>query len=172
MSEHTRPEAGDIGFCKIKGAGGKVARYGMAILDDACRYEHAYLVLDNDEVIEAMPGGARIRPLNGRLGTGFAYARLPLDPWQISHLVEGARDLQGTPYSFLDYLSLSAVHLGVPTPMLRKYISDSGHMICSQLVDFALCNYAGYHLFDDGRLPQDVTPGDLFYRSIELGEVW
>jgi hypothetical protein len=35
-------------------------------------------------------------------------------------------------------------------------------MICSQLVDEAYLR-AGVHLFDDGRDPGDVTPGDLLY---------
>lgn len=34
-------------------------------------------------------------------------------------------------------------------------------MICSQLVDQALAD-AGFHVFDDGRLPQDVVPAELF----------
>jgi hypothetical protein len=43
-------------------------------------------------------------------------------------------------------------------------------MICSQLVDTILCR-AGYHLFADGRLPQDVTPGALFRRAGAYGDV-
>ena len=34
-------------------------------------------------------------------------------------------------------------------------------MICSQLVDEAYAR-AGVQLFDDGRLPGDVTPADLY----------
>jgi hypothetical protein len=33
-------------------------------------------------------------------------------------------------------------------------------MICSQLVDRCY-DIAGVHLFDDGRKPGDVSPGDL-----------
>jgi hypothetical protein len=34
-------------------------------------------------------------------------------------------------------------------------------MICSQLADEAAMR-GGWHLFSDGRIPQDVTPGDLW----------
>lgn len=79
-------------------------------------------------------------------------------------------ELVGVPYSFLDYLSLTLLHLGLPRRLTARRVTDSGHMICSQLVDTVLCR-AGYHLFDDGRLPQDVTPGALFRRAGTLGEV-
>jgi hypothetical protein len=44
---------------------------------------------------------------------------------------------------------------------VTDFIADSGHLICSQLVDLCYLR-AGAHLFDDGRLPGDVTPGDLW----------
>jgi hypothetical protein len=34
-------------------------------------------------------------------------------------------------------------------------------MICSQLADTAAAE-GGWHLFEDGRWPGDVTPGDLY----------
>jgi hypothetical protein len=37
-------------------------------------------------------------------------------------------------------------------------------MICSQLADY-LISSAGFKLFTDGRLHQDVTPGDLVYAT-------
>jgi hypothetical protein len=45
---------------------------------------------------------------------------------------------------------------------VRDFVADEGHLICSQLVDEAYLR-AGVHLFDDGRLPGDVTPGDLWW---------
>jgi hypothetical protein len=40
-------------------------------------------------------------------------------------------------------------------------------LICSQLVDRA-CELAGVHLFDDGRLSGQVTPGDLYTLGLKL----
>ena len=83
-----------------------------------------------------------------------------------------ARELVGTPYSFLDYLSLALLHAGFRKwgSWARNRVTSSGHMICSQLVDAALTD-TGFHVFEDGRLPQDVTPGALFRRLGALGEV-
>jgi hypothetical protein len=64
----------------------------------------------------------------------------------------------------LDYAALGLWHYGIRAPWLRRRIQDSGHMICSQMTDHLLCK-VGFHLFDDGRLPQDVTPGAIYYAT-------
>jgi hypothetical protein len=44
--------------------------------------------------------------------------------------------------------------------------------MCSQLADQALAD-AGFHVFDDGRLPQDVVPAELFRALIDMpGTQW
>lgn len=79
-----------------------------------------------------------------------------------------ARDLVGTPYGFSDYLALTLAHLGFRPQWLRTYIARSGRLICSQLVDETF-RRQGLHLFTDGRIPMDVTPGDLDnYRTADL----
>ncbi len=161
---------GDIGFHTIAGRVGGWVSIGQALLRDECWLTHAFLVLDGGECIEARPGGAWVAPLAGRFGPGYGYARLPLDAGQRAG-IDGARDLDGTPYSFADYGALAAKRLGVPTPLLRSYITSSGHMICSQLVDHGITKYGRFQVFDDGRLHQDVTPGALFRRSGVIGDV-
>ena len=141
---------------------------GQAIIGDGCRFTHAWVSLGSGLILEAMPGGARIVDGYARPGPVF---RLPLSVTQANNAAAYGRLLEGTPYGFSDYLAL-ALHQFAPhsplTARVRRYVSSSGHMICSQLVDHLLCR-AGYHLFDDGRLPQDVTPGDLFYACAEQG---
>lgn len=160
---------GDVGFSTIGGRVGWWVNLGQAMLRDASRWSHAFIVLENGECLEAMPGGARIVPVVRRLGREYAYARLPLTRLQRQEVDRIGRSLVGTPYSFADYAALAAWEWNLPgRNLLRSYVSSSGHMICSQLVDYALCR-AGFHLFDDGRLPQDVTPGDLFYATEMLG---
>jgi hypothetical protein len=66
-----------------------------------------------------------------------------------------------TPYSFLDYASIALAAFHIRPRVVRDFVANSDHMICSQLVDFAY-DMAGVHLFDDGRIPGDVTPGDLY----------
>jgi hypothetical protein len=65
------------------------------------------------------------------------------------------------PYSFLDYAALAAHRWHIPTPGLKRFVGDTGHMICSQLVDQAAAD-GGWRLFDDQRWPGFVTPGALW----------
>jgi hypothetical protein len=70
------------------------------------------------------------------------------------------RGLVDVPYSFLDYGALALHRLHIPAPGLRAYIQDSGHAICSQLVDEG-ARRGGWQLFDDQRWEGYVTPGAL-----------
>lgn len=162
-------KAGDIGFARIGGFTGFWVSFGQWLTGDGCRYTHVFIVLDDDTVIEAMPGGARIASIHGRYPEDgmFYYSRLPLADAQRQVIVQEARKLVGTKYGFSDYLALAFAHVGIRPKWLRKYISGNGRMICSQLVDYVYCK-AGIHLFSDGRLSQDVTPGDLFYGVAEV----
>lgn len=179
---------GDLGFASIRGRAGAAILAGQTALDvanllrgkraeNAGWITHAYLVVEHRgglAAVEAMPSGARLVPLTGRdrCGPGYAYVRLPdLTPWQHRTIAATAVGAVGAPYSFADYAALAALHLGLPHALLRSYVTSSRRMICSQLVDHALCT-AGVHLFRDGRLPQDVTPGALWWRAAQLGDVW
>lgn len=74
----------------------------------------------------------------------------------------------GTPYGFLTYAALLAEHvLPGRQERLAAYISSRKEMICSQLADQALCD-AGFHVFTDGRLPQDVVPAELFRAILDM----
>lgn len=156
---------GDFGLTRIRGIVGWWIGLGQLITGDASRYTHAFIVLDDDTVVEAMPGGAIITPLSFYEGSAV-YSRLELTDEQRAAIVREAKSLKGIPYSFLDYLALALAHFGIKPKKLRKYIQSKGHMICSQLVD-EVYRRAGVHMFNDGRLPQDVTPGDLANYLIE-----
>jgi hypothetical protein len=168
---------GDVGFYTIAGRVGGFVSIGQALLRDECWFTHAFIVGERYEngtamIVEAMPHGARRVGLVGtdRCGPGYGWARLPLTLGQRASVSEYANATIGTPYSFLDYLSLSLLHLGLPRKLTAGRVTSSGHMICSQLVDYVLCR-AGFHLFADGRLSQDVTPGALFRRAGAVGSV-
>jgi uncharacterized protein YycO len=166
-----RPQPGDIGFGVIAGGVGFGVSLGLLLLRDACRYTHVFEVTGEDEVVEAMPRGARYAPLGGRDNANYAYVRLPLDGPSIMRVVHAARGYVGTPYGFSTYGYLGAMQYHIPVPHLTRYVSSNRRMICSQLVDQSFSD-AGVHLFSDGRTPQDVTPGDLWYRCVELGDVF
>lgn len=160
-----QPKPGDFGLTKIEGPMGWLVKLGQLLNGDASEFTHAFVVLEDGMLIEAEPGGAKIQPLSKYDGREVAYSRIPLTDEQRMHIVGEAVSRLATPYSFVDYLALALARLGIRPKWLRNYVASSGHMICSQLVDFAYCR-SGVHLFDDGRLSQDVTPGDLANRLL------
>lgn len=160
------PKPGTIGLSKIHGTLGFLIALAQLLCGHTSLFTHAFVVLDNDEVLEAMPTGARIRPLKERLDWepvcwGWTIGLTDADR---ARIVGEARKLVGVPYSFVDYLSLALLHLGPGRGVLGRWVEgrvrSSGHMICSQLVD-EVYNRAGIEIFDDGRYPGDVMPGTL-----------
>lgn len=175
---------GSFGLSMITGKIGGYVAAGQAIAGDGSRWTHAFLVLDNNEIIEGMPHGARIVPMSDRADDtgGVAFCDDPVqDAVNIalipdvvgareeyearvrSIIVAEARKLVGTPYNFADYLALGLAHFNIKADWLRNFMLSKQHMICSQLVD-EVYRRSGIHIFNDGRLPMDVTPGDLANR--------
>lgn len=136
---------------------------------DSSVWTHVFLVLDDNTVIQAMPSGAEIVPLAGYLEPGaalFLHDWPETTPEQRQAIVAEARKLVGTPYSFADYVGLAFLGVGIRPRFIRRYVANSGRMICSQLVD-EVYKRAGVHLFNDGRPSQDVTPGDIVNEYIK-----
>lgn len=164
------PQPGDFAVVRMNGATGRLIRLGQWLNGDGfADYEHAFVYIGDGLVVEAEPGGAR----RGSLGY-YAHApmlwstgRIALTDGQRATVVAAALGYVGVPYSFVDYLSIMALRFRLPVPWLHRYVANSGHMICSQLVDQCYQD-AGIRLFPDGRWPGDVTPGDL-YRLIVKG---
>lgn len=163
MIRSTAPRPGDIGLTSIQGPVGALIRAGQFLNGDGfASYEHAFVVLPGSRLIEAMPGGARIRALaeyDQRTvlyvsPAGLTYAQRVL-------IAETAAAYEGVGYSFLDYTALAAHRFHLPLPGLRRYVASTRHLICSQLADQAYAD-AGVQLFRDGRWPGYITPGALF----------
>lgn len=127
------------------------------------------------KAVQAMPNGAEEIELTDSHWTPEyryvlpAYMQQPdARSGQQYDVARAARSLIGTPYSFLDYAALTehaVVGGGYKSieerTRLERYIADTGHQICSQLADECL-KRAGFHVFNDGRLPQDVMPSALY----------
>jgi hypothetical protein len=142
---------------------------GQCLIGDASLWTHSFIVLDNDDVIEAEPRGARIAPLQPYLDRGdtlFSSDFISLTDQQRVDIVRIGRALEHTPYSFIDYAAIGLHRAGLRLPAVEDYVQSSGHMICSQLVDH-VWSEAGVRLFDDQRLPQDVTPGNIANAFLE-----
>lgn len=155
---------GDYFLTQIGGPVGLAIRVAQGLCGDWSRYTHAGVILDDGTIIAAQPGGARIEPLSSIASKKhLALGQMPLTMAERAEVVAVARSFEGVPYSFLNYLSLTLVTLGIRPKWLLRYVAGTGHVICSQLVDkvYPLATYGRVNLFDDGRFAGDVTPGDL-----------
>jgi uncharacterized protein YycO len=159
------PQPGDIGLTSITGPVGKLIQVGQWLNGDGfAPWEHAFIVLPGDRLIEAEPGGARVAPLSEYDDRDVQYVSpAGLTDAQRKAVCDRALTHRGVPYSFLDYVALAAHRFRLPVPGLRSYIESTGHQICSQLCDRAYLD-AGIHLFRDGRWPGYVTPMGLHDR--------
>ncbi|MFC8583204.1 hypothetical protein ACFUGD_01300 [Streptomyces sp. NPDC057217] len=158
----TSPLPGDFALTKIGGVTGKLVAAGQALVGDASPVQHAFVYVGDGQVVQAMPGGAElIRLEDASEPVVWSTGHFELTPLRREFIKWTAIGLVGTPYSFLDYASIGLAHFRIRPRWVREFVADTGHMICSQLVDEVYLR-AGVHLFDDGRLPGDVTPGDLW----------
>lgn len=167
------PQPGMFFLTQIGGFTGRWVAAAQAFVRGGSMWTHAGLVLDNGWVIQAEPGGSRLVKIDTLLdGRTILFSDAPIQRWMETHpdvdeawirhhVAQVGRCLVGFPYSFLDYLALALAEWKVPGwQLVRRRVETSKHMICSALVDRAY-SYAGINLYDDGRLPGDVTPGDL-----------
>jgi cell wall-associated NlpC family hydrolase len=153
------PQPGDIGLVPIFGFVGLLIRIGQWLNGDGfANFEHVFIVLEDGMLIEAQPGGAVIRPLSDYSDRPIVYVSPEgLTAGQRKAICDIARTFEGTPYSFVDYAAIGAHRIHLPLPGLQEFIEDSGHLICSQLVD-EVYRLAGAELFSDGRWAGWVTP--------------
>lgn len=190
---------GDIGFSSIRGAVGAGVLAGQTAIDLAALLRgfpgqtsgwitHAFIVAgvrpDGFDVVEAMPSGARLATAGAdRVVPGYAYARLSLDGDCRERIAAAARSMVGIPYGFSHYAAIAGLTLAggtaaSPTGVLARRVlrrrPGSGlprRAICSQICDEAY-RLAGVRLFTDGRPAAYVTPGALWWRAAQLGEIW
>jgi hypothetical protein len=165
-------EAGDFCCVPISGEVGKLISFGEWLNGDGFGvYDHAEIYVGMADqkapygyTFGAYPGGAAYVPLpcpaETLPGSLWSSGKFSLTELQRGQVLSTCAAAKGVSYSSLDYFALIAHRLHLPVPGLKNFISDSGHMICSQLVDFAYMN-AGVHLFKDDRWPGYVVPADL-----------
>lgn len=142
------------------------------------RMKHVGVVANGGtQLIQAMPKGCEIVPISTR---GYESKYIFIRPFyrgaaSLAQDVTGeivaahAAKYVGTPYNFLTYLKLAAgaFRMRLTERWLLKNMSTRADMMCSQHVDQSLAD-AGWHVFDDGRLPQDVVPAELFVGLLDM----
>ncbi|GAA2138371.1 hypothetical protein GCM10009760_19660 [Kitasatospora kazusensis] len=158
------PQPGDFAVVRMGGSVGRLIRIGQWLNGDGfADYEHAFVYVGDGELVEAQPGGAVLTPLADYEGRPILWStgHIVLDDEQRRAVVAAARGYLGVPYSAADYLALATHRFHLPvSPLLKGFVADTRHMICSQLVDQCYRD-AGVRLFADGRWPGYVTPADL-----------
>lgn len=172
-------------FTTIPGIGGKLIALGEKINDESVTWEDAKKVQhvgvvtevlsipEQAWLVQAMPSGAEeIEASLDYWNPSCIYVRPGYkSEYTPPRVAQFARSYIGVPYSFLDYVAIAGRHVLALKPTQRtpfdRYVSSTKHMICSQLADQALCD-AGFHVFDDGRIPQDVTPAALYSALLDM----
>lgn len=162
MSTAAQPMIGDFAVTKIPGLAGRAIALGQWLIGKPSPVQHAYVYVGSGDIVQAMPGGATLTQVaDAEPAYAWSSSAISLTASQRARIAGAARTFVGTPYSYLDYLSIGLSRWGLRPAWLRRYVEDDKHAICSQLVD-AVYQWAGVQLFTDGRIPGDVTPSDLF----------
>lgn len=153
------------------GDAGRLIRVGQWLNHDGYEnFEHAFVYLGGNMIIEAEPGGARLTGNHYKQGsvywcTGIAKLWSTANRSKVLSVARGYKDV---PYSAADYFAMAAHTLHLPSnSLLKDYVGDTGHMICSQLAD-QIASDCGTHIFTDGRWPGYVSPGGLWERDRKL----
>lgn len=159
------PSRGDFEVVHTGGDAGKLIRVGQYLNGSGFRdYEHARIYVGGGKCVQAQPGGAVFCDYDPNDGGLWSTGLFNMDPVARNIIVEMAQHYAQihVGYSAADYFALAArrMEFGLLVPGLRYYVKNSGHMICSQLVDQCYQD-AGVQLFDDKRWAGYVTPGDL-----------
>jgi cell wall-associated NlpC family hydrolase len=167
MSDRT----GQFGVVRTQGFVPQVIR-----LMTRSQVNHAYVYVTNDTIVEAEGHGAQHSRASKYDGALKAESGYDLDAGEKAAIRKAAEQLVGTPYGFLDIAAIALRVLGLKWKLLARRVERTDRLICSQLVDRAYAN-AGVHLYDDGRLDGQVTPGDLLlllaqdpWIKVDLGE--
>lgn len=157
------PELGDFGVVRTGGWAGQLIRWGTE-----SPVNHAFVYVGMGEIVEMEPGGIQLSYASKYPDAIWSTGKIPLTATQretIAHF-ERARARKGVKYSFLGLavIALAQRRFGsivTSRDFLARAVSDDGQEFCSQEVDFAYASN-GVQLFDDGRLPGLVSPGDLY----------
>jgi hypothetical protein len=155
----TEPGPGDIGCVPIRGDVGWLISLGERLNGDAfAQYDHAFVAISSDSIIEAEPGGARERPLSEYDPRTIAWVRCPDEHRQT--VADAAKALQGTKYGVMDYVALALHRFHIPIPGLLRYIDSDRSMDCSTLCVVA-ARRGGWNLLPEQPHAGLVTPADL-----------
>ncbi len=166
------PEPGDICCTSVGGAGGFGIRLAEKLVGGFSEYQHVFGYIGGMRIVEAEPKGCRIRRIRSFESAGLSLwstGKIELTPEERQKIVAAAIAATmpgpGHPdgpigYSWLDYVTVAAAKLHIPSKRLLAYVKATGHKQCAQLWD-GIYLAAGVHLFSDNRPEGAVDPADI-----------
>ena len=159
-----QPKPGDIYLTRFGGPVGRLITVLQAVVAfDPSRYSHAGVVLKGGWTISAQWPRPTFVTLEQLLADnrGKPVAFIEAPAWaDRDRIVASAISLSNRRYSLWSYLWIGLTRLHIRPAWLRSRVAGDRSLICSALADRAWM-LSGVHLFNDGRLLGEVTPGDL-----------
>ena len=152
------PQPGDYGVQRTRGFAALAIKVATR-----SKFSHAFVVDYDGNVIEATPKGVKRNPLGVARDAIYSTDVIDQSADERRQTIANAAALIDTLYGWLDILSIGLLQYGIKPKIVRDRVARLDRLICSQLCDLA-CLRAGVHLFNDDRLAQDVTPGDMAKR--------
>ncbi len=126
-------------------------------------YDHAFVICDSDQIIEAAPSGARWARLSDYAHQQILISADPMTDAQRIAVISRAVTLLGKPYGWTDIVRLALTAADIRWVWLTRRADNEQAIICSQLV--AVCGQAaGIDWLCGREAPAAVTPGDLAAR--------
>lgn len=129
---------------------------------------HAGVYLPDGMIGEAETSGFRIVPNHY---STLITVPMDLTDAQRAAVPAAAKKLVGVPYNFIDIAALAiSLITRTKTPrLIERRLSRPDRLICSQACDQLMLNI-GVHLYQDGRLPGEVTPADILQLHQPAGQ--
>jgi len=151
---------GQFGVVKSTGTYSTLIRFFQTMHNpDFAGYTHTFVAINETELVEAWPGGARKAPISEY--SNILWSRFNLTQTQRDSIVQFNEDHLGDQYAWEDIplIGLALLTKKATPAWLERIIANPHRVICSELVD-ASYQAAGIHLFHNVP-PSAVYPSML-----------
>ena len=139
-----------------------VIGYGIRLFTWS-RYDHSFIYIGNNLIVEAQPSGAIISSLDKYAAYHKVVCNDELTDEQRAGICKTAIKLVGRPYGFLDIVYLALATLGLKSDYILNQVRREDRLICSQLVAISgILNGVNWSCGKPN--PCLVTPADLAER--------
>ena len=154
-----QPRIGDYGVVRSNGWAARLIQIGTV-----SRWNHAFIYIGNDEIVEANPRGVAISPVSKYKEIAWNQHE-DLTDNQRKIIVNKAKSFVGSPYGFGAILVIALKILGLRfiPKILSNVAENEKSVICSQLVAWS---YSVAKKKVSDKPHAFTTPGDLAFRLI------